>query len=177
MQDRTGEDKQVPDRVHVADLFQLVEDDAHRVADAAREEQDQPAGLHRGKQRLDGQHDAPAHRDIEDHLDFAEAVQHHRVKDDTDDGKSPQDAEERPAERAAQGHQQIGRVRARDQQENGRVVKDAEHALCTRRGERVVECGHRVENDQRRAVERDRDHAVGVADMRRVYDQRHQRGD
>lgn len=127
MQQRTGEDKHMPNGMHIPDILQGVEHQPRGVSHAAADEQNDSSRLHHLNQGPDGGDDAPSAGYIADHGNDLEPFDADSVEDDAENGRAPHHAEDGPANPAPQGHQSEGGVGARDQQIDGGVVKNPQH--------------------------------------------------
>ena len=177
MHQAAGDHEQVPDAVPVAEaLVEGKEHDAHRVEDAARCQPDEAGSAEVFQQRVDRHQHDPAHHRI-DHqrhhprlrarLDF---LQH------ADGRQRPDDAEQRPAPRPAQRDQAEGCVAAGDQQVDRQVVELAQDALGPP-ANAVVDGRNAVEQDQRRAIDRDGKNLPAVAAGNRLPQQQDRPGE
>ncbi len=168
VQDTADHNEQMKDRVRVPLLFEEIE---HKRADgvthAAEQEKDDRVRMQRGNGRLPRKDDAPSHQEIADGGKFSVRLDVNRIENDAHSGSRPDNAENHPAERGivlAQRTEADRRVCSRDQEKYRAVIEDLEHLLrCTALRQSVIQTGHCIQNDQRRAIDRTADHAVDVS--------------
>ncbi len=149
MQYTAADHKDMPDGVHVMDLLLYIENHAQRIQHAAYNQCNQTERGYALIEGLNGKNNAPAHEDIAECGNFTEFFQIDRGHHDSENRRTPDAAEDRPAKpqglNAAEGEGGVGSC---DQQENGVVVENLKDLFCNRRYKCVVQCGHGVEDDQ-----------------------------
>jgi len=126
MGDGTGQDENVPDGVEVGGSVTGIEGNACSVSESADRQPDQPAGGDDFEHGLEGNDRQPPHEDVHDRGGGPESFDEKEAKDDTGQGKAPDEPEKRPAPSAAKESQRKGCVRAGDEQEDAGMIGDAQ---------------------------------------------------
>lgn len=99
-------------------------------------------------------YDGPAHGYVEDHAQLGGLLQADSVEGDTQGRADPHGGRHQDSLGVSlQGDQTERRVAARDQNEDGRMVKDPQDLFCPVMGYGVVKRRHGVQSDQRDAVD------------------------
>ena len=124
VEERAGEDEQVPDRVRPGAVLFQIEIAAGGVRQPAV---NQESNYRRGRgfnQRSDGENNHPAHEQVQRHGNVLGMILQNGVDEYTRQRQRPVDAENRPADPV--GHQRQGecRVRPGNEQVNGAVVEN-----------------------------------------------------
>ena len=162
MQDGSCQYEQMPDTVHIF-TFPAVKDDAKGVAKTAGNEQYRTQRRHILDHRYDGHHNAPAACDVTDHGENLEPLKTDGIKDDTQQSRRPDHRKDGPAPAALpQEYQRKGRVTARNEYKDGRMVKYSEDPFGTRMRDGVIQRGHGKKCDQTQAIDRSAHNLVGV---------------
>ena len=138
------------------------EDHAQGIGDAAGDQQDEPRLGELLDQHRRGEHDQPAHQQIDAHAQGAEAFRPAQLEEDAAQRERPDDGEQRPAGRAAKIDQQEGRIGAGDQQIDGAVIQQLEGIFQAWVTDTVIERRGRIQHHQGQAVEADADDLPGV---------------
>ena len=158
VRDAASQHKQVPGGVEVAQPVVGEEENAQRVSHAARAQPHYSVPADGALERRHRDHDHPALRQINQRRCPLEAVHGKALEDYAGHGQRPLEAKERPAERPAQRDQREGRVSARDQQIDGRVIQNVKDVARPRPHQRVVERGAEINQHQRRRKDRATDY-------------------
>jgi hypothetical protein len=151
--DAPSENEHVPDGVAVGDAFGGEKDDATGIGQSACEQPDQRGERNVRYHRLGGDDHEPAHGDIHGGGQDCKTFHKPEFEQDAGDGESPDNAEERPAPRSAQTHQEERRVGSGNQEVDCGVVEDAQGALDSRGNDRVIERGGGVQADESAAID------------------------
>ena len=166
MQRSAGDIEEVPYGVEPAHpLAEREKDDADGIGDPAREEQRKFRGGERRQKLREHRERHPARDAVERHADRLDDLIVHGdgVHRDPRDGARPFDAEHDPPRRgAAERDETVRRIRSRNEQEDGAVIEDAEHALCSAVGQEVIERAHRVQRDRAEPEQGYGDHGRGI---------------
>lgn len=149
---RDGED--VPDRVEVLLRLDDVEHDPARVADPADKQKPQRQRRAVPQHRLNRENHRPAHKRVADYRGLAEFLEVYGVHHDSENRRAPDYPEQHPPDRSAQRNKRYRSVRPGDEEENRVVIHNAEKAFRAPVCNRVVQRRHRVQNNERRAVNR-----------------------
>lgn len=138
----------MPDGVVVGELLPGEKDDAEGVGESSCDKEPKAGrGEFLDNGWKDGD-DEPAHDDIEGGGGPVLAVAAHKsLGEDAADSEKPDDAEDGPAKRSANGDEGEGGIGAGDQEIDGRVVKDLEELFDFVAREAVVKRGREVEHD------------------------------
>lgn len=134
-----GKYEQVEYAVHPFVFFERIERTACRVDDAARNQKDDRRMRNGERERPVHKNYYPSQEHIRDGGNDAESVAEDRIQRNSRCRKSPNDAEQRPAEYSVECGQTKRRVRSGNQQIYGSVIEYSEYVLCFVRRERMVE--------------------------------------
>jgi len=118
-------DTQVPDHVGIGHALHVVENDSARVGQSAGRQPEQTRARNCLNERLDRNHNQPAHQEIECGGKMRQTESNRELRDDADQRERPDDDEERPAPRSVQWTERERRVGTCDKKINCRVVEDA----------------------------------------------------
>src|SRR5690606_27252648 len=153
VQQAAGQYEQVPHHVVERKSAPDEEHGAGGVGDAARDEKPETGGRQRGGKGLPGEEGDPAQGDVEQRRQeqklFHEKGFEHRPRQ----RQAPDGAEQGPAGGAPENEQRKRRVRAGDEQKDGRMVQRFEHVFGTAGRKAVDEGRGDVEHEHRGAVD------------------------
>lgn len=145
MKGASQKDEDVPYAVVVRDLPPQVEHHPGGVEQAARQEKGEPGGRQAVQDLLQGDDAKPPHEDVNGDGQFAKPGYLRELQDDPRKGKSPDNPENGPAPGPPQRDQCEGRIGARDEEKNRRMVELPEPFLDLRPGNTVIERRRPVE--------------------------------
>jgi len=155
------ENEDVPDGVGIGDALGGEKDDARGVGQAAGEEQCQSGCGNVRENGFGGNDDEPAHGYVDRRGKKAETLDEPKLEEDAREGKSPDNAEERPAPGAPEINEEKRCVGSGDQEIDCRVIKNAERAFETGRRNGVIERRGGVEADEGAAIDGARNNVPG----------------
>src|SRR5215210_5530017 len=146
--------EQMPYHVVVSHALHRIEDHSTCVREPARSEPEHTGTRNIFDQWLDRNYNQPAHPEVESGGKMRNPKTHRDFRDDADERKRPDYCQERPTPRTTERTQRERRVRAGDEEENRGVVENTKEALSLRQGQSVINCGCRVQENQRCAKNR-----------------------
>lgn len=144
--------KQVPDAVAVGQFsLERIENDSARVQQTAGKEPPESVQGQGPEQGFKSEDHEPSHEQVQDDRQNAPAIGKSEFNHDPHEGKAPYEAEEGPAQGAAQSHERERRITPRDQQVDGAVIHLSKNRADV--PDTVIEPGGEVEHDERGAVD------------------------
>ena len=164
MQDRTRQRPPMPDRVQIRHFLDDVEDGTEGVGQAAGDKQPEASGWQHLDDTPDAEDDRPAHDRIDDDTHPLGSKHPERLAGDADQREYPDEDKQADAAVSAQRDQAKRRVGTRDQQIDGRVVKDLEDIFGARIGQAVVERRGHILEDHGNAVNERGGQLIAVKD-------------
>lgn len=159
----SGQHKQMPEGVHVADAFFPIEENTAGIEDAAQKQQDDAVNIQGLHQRDHGGDDAPAADHISRHGNFFEAFDTDGVEHDAHNRHRPYHTEDGPANGAPQRDQGIGGISAGDEQKNRGMIKHPQYLFGAHIGDGVVQARHGEQQNHTGSVDGGADELPGIA--------------
>lgn len=164
MEKGTGKDEDMPDGMHIPDFFHGVEDEAGGVGDASGQKEHQAGGFHTLDEGADSSDDTPAAGDVAYHGDDLEPFDADDIEDDAQDGHTPDNAEDGPADPSPQGDQCKGGIGSCNENEDGGMIEHTQDFFGPHVGNGVIHTGHGKEQNHAGSVNGGADNLPRVAD-------------
>src|SRR5687768_6123371 len=146
--------EQVPYHMVVSHAPRRVERDSAGVGESAGRDPEDAGGRNVVDQRLDRDDDQPPHREIQTCRQVTDPEPPQDFRPDSDQGKRPDDGQQRPAPRSAQWSEREGRIRSGDEKVNRRMIQDSKDALPLRQRQSVINRRSSVQQNERDAKNR-----------------------
>lgn len=140
MERAARQNKQMPDAMVVGHIFPDEKINPDGITATAREQKQQRFGWQARHERPQRDHDKPAHDEVKRERDFCMPAQGRELKDEPDQRKAPDQAENKPAPKSFKPEQCDRRIGSCNEQVYAKMVDNLEDAFPAQLGHRMVQC-------------------------------------